>query len=80
MYELRGTANNVIDRLKDYIVEMIEEFKNGYIGDISTYKKMLDVIKMLNNDVGSEDEVDIQVSGDWCYIAVKRDNGEFQCL
>ena len=80
MYELNGTQSEVIDKLKNYIVEMIEEFKYGYIGDVSTYKTMLDVIKILNNEVGNEDEVDIQVSENWSYIAVKRDNESYETL
>lgn len=80
MIELQGITLNVIDKLRDCIVEMINEFKTGYIGDISTYKEVLEVIKILNNEVGIEDEVDIQISGDWHYIAVKRDNKEFERL
>lgn len=80
MIELQGITLNVIDKLRDYIVEMIDDFKTGYIGDILTYKEVLEVIKILNNEVGIEDVVDIQISEDWHYIAVKRDNGEFETL
>lgn len=77
MYELQATQSEAIDKIKNYIVEFIEEFKNGHIGDITTYKTMLDVIKILNNELESKNEVDIQISGDWYYIGVKRKNGQF---